>query len=75
MVKIKDGGTPVVEIPKVEEKSKPVVDAMSLTVFIWALYKLNIITRIQVRDFLEIIRKGGWPEDFVGYLASEVKKI
>lgn len=64
---------PMVEAPAV--LAKPVVDAFTLAMFIWALYKLNVITRIQVRDFLDIIRKGEWPVDVVKYLSDEIKKL
>ena len=60
---------------KQEEVKKPVVDATTLTFMVWMLYKLNIITRIQVRDFLGIIKEGKWPEDVVKYLTDEVSKL
>lgn len=58
------------ELPKV-----PIVDALGLVYFVWMLYKLNVITRIQVKDFLDIIRKSEWPQDVVKYLTDEVKKL
>jgi len=51
------------------------VDAMSLIYLVWVMYKLNVITRIQVRDFLDIIKKGDWPKDVVKWLSDEVKKL
>lgn len=67
------------EIKKVEpvvvEVKKPAVDATTLTFMVWMLYKLNIITRHQVRDFLQIIKEGKWPEDVVKYLQDEVNKL
>ena len=63
--------TPVVEAVV----NKPVVDAFTLAMFIWAMYRLNMLTRIQVRDFLMIIKKGDWPVDVVKYLTDEVKKL
>lgn len=57
------------------EPEKPKVDATTLTFMVWMLYKLNHITRTQVRDFLEIIKTGAWPEDVVKYLADEVAKM
>lgn len=65
----------VKEAPKAEEVKNTPVDATMLVVYVWVLFKLNIITRIQVRDFLEIIQKGAWPPDVVKYLTDEVKKI
>ena len=62
---------PVVEAPV----NKPVVDAFTLAMFVWAMYRLNVLTRIQVRDFLMIIKKGDWPVDVVKYLTDEVKKL
>jgi hypothetical protein len=66
------------EVKKVEpvvEVKKPAVDATTLTFMVWMLYKLHIITRIQVKDFLDIIKDGKWPEDVVKYLQGEVAKI
>jgi len=66
-------------VPVVEavapQAPKPVVDAFTLAMFIWAMYRMNIITRIQVRDFLNIIKRGDWPADVVKYLTDEVKKL
>lgn len=68
--------TPAVMEPiKIDEPKNPVVDAFTLAMFVWVMYKLNIITRIQVRDFLDIIRKGEWPKDVVKYLMDEVRKL
>ncbi len=53
----------------------PTVDALGLVYFVWVMYKLNLITRIQVKDFLEVIKKGDWPKDVVKYLTDEVKKL
>jgi len=66
------------EIKKVEpvaELKPQVVDATTLTFMVWMLYKLNIITRQQVKDFLDIIKEGKWPEDVVKYLNAEVAKL
>lgn len=54
---------------------QPTVDAKTLTFTVWMFYKLNIITRHQVRDFLQIIKEGKWPEDVVKYLQEEVNKL
>ncbi len=62
-------------VPAVKSTSGPVVDALGLLYFIWILYKLNIITRLQVKEFLDIIRRGDWPQDVLKYLGDEVKKI
>lgn len=57
------------------EQPKPVVDAGTLMLCVWVLYKLNVLTRIQVRECLQIIKDGKWPEDVVKYLQEEVAKI
>ena len=63
-------------VPVVESVApKAVVDAFTLAMFVWAMYRLNIITRIQIRDFLGIIKRGDWPVDVVKYLTDEVKKL
>lgn len=67
--------TPIPPSKALEVPNVPVVDALSLVYFIWILYRLNIITRIQVKDFLQIIREGKWPQDVVRYLSDEVKKL
>lgn len=54
---------------------KSSVDATTLTACIWLMYKLNMITRIQVRDFLDIIKKGDWPDNMIDYLQKEVSKL
>lgn len=64
---------PVPEVAAIP--SKPVVDAFTLAMFVWALYRLNVLTRIQVRDFLNIIKNGDWPLDVITYLTNEVKKL
>lgn len=51
------------------------VDANNLVAVVWMLYKLNVITRIQVRDFMDIIKAGKWPENMVGYLTTEITKL
>lgn len=61
--------------PKPVSETPQVIDATTLTACVWVLYRLNMITRIQVRDFLDIIKKGQWPVDVVAYLQSEVSKI
>lgn len=61
--------------PPIVEQKTVVVDALSMLYFVWMLYKLNIITRIQIKDFLDIVRRGDWPKDVLKYLQDEVKKI
>lgn len=60
---------------EIEVSPTPKVDATTLTFIVWVMYKLDMITRIQVRDFLLLIKDGKWPMDVVKYLQDEVKKI
>lgn len=67
-----------VEVDLVKEISLaefPKIDATTITFMVWVLYKMNMLTRIQVRDFLLLIKEGKWPADVVKYLSDEVKKI
>jgi len=68
---------PVEEVVKAVEAivAAPPVDANNLVACVWLMYKLDIITRIQVRDFLNLIKEGKWPVDILKYLQEEVKKI
>lgn len=53
----------------------PKPDATTMVACVWMMYKLNIITRYQVRDFLDTIKQGKWPDDMLAYLQSEVAKL
>lgn len=70
--------TPGVEVnlvEKVELSAHPNIDATTLTFMVWLMYKLDIITRIQIRDFLTLIKDGKWPTDVVKFMQDEVKKL
>lgn len=60
------------EVPKIET---PKVDATTLTFVVWILFRLNYLQRQQLRDFLDIIKKGDWPQDPVKYMQDEVSKM
>lgn len=51
------------------------IDPKTVMFVIWALYHMHIITRIQVRDFLDLVKKDKTPPDITEYLIAEVKKI
>lgn len=51
------------------------IDPKTVMFIIWAMYHLHIITRIQVRDFLDLVKKDKTPSDITEYLIAEVKKI
>lgn len=51
------------------------IDPKTVVFMIYALYKLNLITRIQVRDFLDLVKSNKVPGDLTQFLIDEVKKI
>lgn len=51
------------------------IDPKTVMFIIYALYKLNLITRITVRDTLDLIKTNKIPADITQYLMDEVKKI
>lgn len=65
----------IVEEKKVTPPAAAPVDAGTLTFIVYIMYKLNMITRIQVRDFLNMIKEGKYPANVTEYLMAEVKKI
>lgn len=50
-------------------------DATTLTFNVYLMYKLNMLTRIQVRDYLQLVKEGRHPDDILAYLQEEVKKL
>jgi hypothetical protein len=51
------------------------IDPKTVVFITYMLYKLNLITRIQVRDFLDLIKSNKVPADITQFLIDEVKKI
>lgn len=50
-------------------------DATTLTFNVYVMYKLNMLSRIQVRDYLNLIKDGKHPDDVLDYLQKEVAKL
>lgn len=70
--------TSVEPLPPQEAPPQPdvkAIDAKTVMFMIYTLYKLNLITRLQVRDFLELVKSNKVPADLTQYLVDEVKKI
>lgn len=51
------------------------IDPKTVMFIIYTMYELHMITRLQVRDFLDLIKKDKVPKDITEYLMAEVKKI
>lgn len=51
------------------------IDPKTVMFMIYAMYKFHLITRIQVRDFLDLVKSNKVPADLTEYLVSEVRKI
>lgn len=52
-----------------------IADGKTLTFNVYLMYKLNMLTRVQVRDYLNLVKEGKHPDDVLKFLQSEVAKI
>lgn len=64
------------EVPiKESVRTEKGVDATTLNFLIYTLYKMNIMTRLNVKEYLQFIKNGNHPDDILAYMMQEIKKI